>query len=49
MASGLDATCYVQCELIRSINRRRLVRRLGSVDAPTSDHIRRVVVTLLNL
>lgn len=47
--TGLDETSYVQCELIRSINRRRLVRRLGSIDTEASVQIRDVVATLLNL
>jgi len=32
-STGLDATSYVQCELLRSISERRLVHRLGSVEA----------------
>ena len=46
--TGLDATSYVQCELIRSINRRRLVHRLGQVDAGASRQVASVVKTLLN-
>lgn len=45
--SGLDATSYVQCELLRSVNRRRLVHRLGAVDASTSDRVHDVVLALL--
>ncbi|WP_420638359.1 type II toxin-antitoxin system PemK/MazF family toxin [Candidatus Poriferisocius sp.] len=47
--TGLDETSYVQCELIRSVNRRRLVHRLGHVGADTSGQIASVVKTLLNL
>lgn len=35
-ATGLDTVSYVQCELIRSINRRRLAHRFGTVDLETS-------------
>ena len=47
-ATGLDDTGYVQCELLRSINRRRLVHRLGAIDRATSSHIADIVKTLLN-
>lgn len=30
--TGLDHPSYVQCELLRSISRRRLVHRIGVVD-----------------
>ena len=46
--TGLDATSHVQCELIRSINRRRLVHRLGQIDADASHQVASVVKTLLN-
>ncbi len=46
--TGLDETCFVQCELIRSINRDRLVHRLGVVDQATSRQVTDVVKTLLN-
>jgi mRNA interferase MazF len=45
--TGLDDTSYVQCELIRSVSRRRLVHRLGSVDLATSQRVEQVVRTLL--
>ena len=45
--NGLDETSYVQCELLRSINRRRLVHRLGTIDATTSLRVASVVKTLL--
>lgn len=46
--TGLDTTSYIQCELIRSINRRRLVHRLGAVDPQTSVRVASVVKTLLS-
>ncbi len=46
--TGLDVTSYVQCELVRSVNRNRLVHRLGAVDAETSHRIATIVKTLLN-
>ena len=46
--TGLDETSYVQCELIRSINRRRLVHRLGQIDPETSRRITMIVRTLLD-
>jgi mRNA interferase MazF len=46
--TGLDDTSYIQCELIRSVNRRRLVHRLGVVDLATSDRVADIVKTLLN-
>jgi len=47
--TGLDATSYIQCELIRSINRRRLIHRLGAVNPETSREVATVIKTLLNL
>jgi mRNA interferase MazF len=46
--SGLDETSYVQCELIRSISRGRLVHRLGTIDVMTSARVQQIVRTLLN-
>lgn len=46
--SGLDETSYVQCELVRSVNRRRLVHRLGAVDLPTGRRVAEVVRTLFD-
>lgn len=46
--TGLDDTSYIQCELIRSINRRRLLHRLGAIDLPTSQHVTDIIKTLLN-
>lgn len=46
--NGLDETSYIQCELLRSINRRRLMHELGTIDANTSLRVASVVKTLLN-
>ncbi|HEX6220238.1 MAG TPA: type II toxin-antitoxin system PemK/MazF family toxin [Acidimicrobiia bacterium] len=46
--SGLDETSYIQSELLRSINRKRLARRLGTIDVDTSLRVSSVVKTLLN-
>lgn len=46
--SGLDEVSYVQCELIRSVNRRRLLHRLGTVDAETRLRVTDVIKSLLN-
>jgi mRNA interferase MazF len=46
-ATGLDQPSYVQCELIRSVNRSRLIHRLGAVDPATSHRVAAVVRTLL--
>lgn len=46
--TGLDHTSYVQCELIRSVNRRRLVHRLGAVELATGRQVADVARTLLS-
>jgi mRNA interferase MazF len=46
--TGLDQTSYVQCELIRSINRSRLVHRLGAVSRGVAERVATIVKTLLN-
>lgn len=46
-ATGLDEVSYIQCELLRSVNRNRLVHRLGAVDPETSGRVAAVVRTLL--
>ena len=46
--TGLDDTSYVHCELLRSINRRRLVNRIGAVDRTISANVHLVVRTLLD-
>ena len=47
-ATGLHQTSYVQCELIRSVNTRRLLHTLGTIDADTSWQVDTNVRTLLN-
>jgi mRNA interferase MazF len=46
--TGLDTTGYIQCELIRSINRNRLVHRLGAISPDISNQVATVIKTLLN-
>lgn len=46
--TGLADRSFIQCELIRSVNRRRLERRLGVVDRETSARVSAVVRTLLD-
>jgi mRNA interferase MazF len=46
--SGLDEVSYIQCELLRSINRNRLVHRLGAIDRAVSQRVSSVVRSLLN-
>jgi mRNA interferase MazF len=46
--TGLDTTSYVQCELLRSISRRRLIHQLGAIDRTTSDHVTKITKTLLS-
>lgn len=47
-ATGLRHTSYIQCELLRSVNRRRLRHRLGTVDPETSTAVGTIMRTLLN-
>lgn len=47
-ATGLDRTSYVQCELLRSVNRDRLVHRIGAIDPESSSAVADIVRTLLN-
>jgi mRNA interferase MazF len=46
--TGLDKTSYVQCELIRSVNRNRLMHQLGVVNHGVGSQVSTVVKTLLN-
>jgi len=46
--TGVDETSYVQCELLRSVNRTRLIHRLGSIDHEVSSQVSTIVRTLLN-
>lgn len=45
--TGLDSTSYIQCELIRSINRRRLIHHIGAIGPETADRVTSVIKTLL--
>lgn len=47
--TGLDSVSYVQCELLRSVNRRRLVHRLGRIDPDGAHRVAEVLRTLLPL
>jgi mRNA interferase MazF len=47
LENGLDETSYVQCELLRSINRRRFLTRLGRLDADNFRAVMSVVQSLL--
>ena len=47
-SNGLDDTCYVQCELLRSILRHRLAHRLGIVSGDASAQVDSIVRALLN-
>jgi mRNA interferase MazF len=46
--TGLDETCYAQCELIRSVSRKRLVHRIGSVGPGVNLRVGAVVKMLLD-
>lgn len=46
--TGLDTASYIQCELVRSINRKRLVYRLGAIGPDTSEQVTTVIQTLLS-
>ena len=45
--NGLAATSYVQCELVRSVNTRRLVERMGTIDLEIHHAVREVIRTLM--
>jgi len=45
-ATGLAQTSYAQCELVRSVNRNRLVHHLGVIDSATSLQVGAVMRTL---
>ncbi len=45
--TGLHRTSFVQCELIRSINEIRLIRRLGIIDLDTAQRVDKIVRILL--
>jgi mRNA interferase MazF len=45
--NGLIETSYIQCELLRSVNERRLLHRLGAVDAAIARDVADIVRSLL--
>ena len=46
--TGLSNDSYVQCELLRAVNTRRLLHKLGAVGPDTSSQVCEIVKTLLN-
>ncbi|MEN8114319.1 MAG: type II toxin-antitoxin system PemK/MazF family toxin [Actinomycetota bacterium] len=46
--TGLNEISYVQCELLRSVNRNRLIHYLGAIDSDTSLGVSSIVRTLLS-
>lgn len=48
VANGLDGTSYVQCELLRSVNKVRLVHRLGRLEAGCAARVDDVIRVLLD-
>jgi mRNA-degrading endonuclease toxin of MazEF toxin-antitoxin module len=46
--TGLKHTSYIQCELIRSINRKRLLHRLGTIEPGVNSRVANAIRTLLN-
>ncbi len=46
--TGLDVDSVVQCELVRSINRTRLIHRIGVVDPATSRAVSTVIRSLFD-
>jgi mRNA interferase MazF len=47
LENGIDETSYVQCERLRSINRRRTLTRVGRLDADNFRAVMSVVQSLL--
>jgi mRNA interferase MazF len=47
-ATGLSEMSYAQCELLRSMSRRRLSHCLGRVSLETAHHIETVIKRLLD-
>lgn len=47
--NGLDEISYARCEDIRSVSERRLMHRLGSVDALVMSAVARTIKTFLEL
>lgn len=46
--TGLSHTSFIQCELIRSINRNRLFYRLGAVPPDIGHRVARIIRRLLD-
>ena len=46
--TGLRQRSFAQCELLRSINKRRLIDRLGSIDRDTAKNVHQIVRILFN-
>jgi len=46
--AGLDRESYVQCELIGSVSRRRLVHHIGVIGPDVSQEVAMVIKMLLN-
>ncbi len=46
--TGLSEPSFAQCELIRSVNRDRLVHRLGTIDPVASTRVKSIVKALLD-
>ena len=47
--TGLTDTSYVQCELVRSVSRRRLQSKLGVAGPATAFEVRAVLAMLLDM
>ncbi len=45
--NALDETSYAQCEQLRSVNERRLLRHLGEIDSGVSMSIERTIRDIL--
>ena len=45
--NGLRETSYARCELVRSVNQRRLVSKLGVVDSTIAHAVEKVLRALL--
>lgn len=46
--SGLDEVSYAKCEDVKSVSEQRLVAQLGRVAPEALDHIRRILLVLLD-
>lgn len=46
--NGLADTSYIQCELVRSVSRRRLVHQLGVLDLASSQRVHDITKVLLD-